>query len=411
MTAVKAPLATPTTGAPIDDIKPSNNSRPSGTRVELTPLELLTGPERPEWDALFESQDGVANPFCAPEWVECWYEAFTAPKDRFIFTVRKDDRLTAVAPFFQSRVAASRLPIAKRLQLVGAGQGSSLLELPQILAAPGQEREALRDLVASTLTADTGAHWLETSVTPAMAWFEPQWVNGTGNPVAFQRHQLSRACVVVPLAGSWLTTRSGLKRNVKESLRRSKNRIAKDGRPWTLHQHTDTLDATVVNRFLELHRSRALQEQSSSKHPDAFADPARREFMRTVLPRLGKKGRAEILELELAGDIVATQLVLHAPALTYIHSSGFTSDVWDLGPVTFLQGEAISAAADRGEQWINMSPGPNVAKLRWSEQLDVHHDFAYGAGKPTLRWRYGAFALGQAKSQVDNAVRMGCATD
>ena len=120
--------------------------------------------------------------------------------------------------------------MAKRLQLVGAGQGGSLLELPQILAAPGQEREVLREIVTTTLAADTGAHWMETSVTPAMAWFEPQWVKGTDRPFAFHRHQLSRASVIVPLDGAWLTTRSGLKRNVKESLRRSKNRIAKDGR-------------------------------------------------------------------------------------------------------------------------------------------------------------------------------------
>ena len=225
----------------------------------------------------------------------------------------------------------------------------------------------LREIVTTTLAADTGAHWIETSVTPAMAWFEPQWVKGTDCPVAFHRHQLSRASVIVPLDGAWLTTRSGLKRNVKESLGRSKNRIAKDGRPWAVHSHTDTIDDEVVCRFLDLHRSRAAQDQSTSHHPDAFSDPARRAMMRTVLPALGRQGRARILELELGGRIVAAQLVLHAPGLTYIHSSGFTADVWDLGPVTFLQSEAISAAADRGERWINMSPGPNVAKLRWSE--------------------------------------------
>ena len=62
-------------------------------------------------------------------------------------TVRDGDRLVAVAPFFRSAVAVGRVTIAKRLQLVGAGQGGSLLELPQILAAPGQERDVLREVV------------------------------------------------------------------------------------------------------------------------------------------------------------------------------------------------------------------------------------------------------------------------
>ena len=378
--------------------------------VDLVPLALLSGPERPAWDALFESQQGLANPFCAPEWVEHWYEAFTEPQDRFVFVLRDGDRLIAVAPFFRSRVVAAGVTVARRLQLVGAGQGGSLLELPQILAAPGEERTALRATVAATLEADTGTHWAETSITSAQGWFEPQWVVHTDQPVAFHRQQLSRACVVMPLQGSWERSRSGLKRNLKESLRRSKNRLAKDGRAWAVHQHTDSLNCEVVDRFLGLHRSRAEHEQSTSRHPDAFAAPVRRTMLRTVLPELGRRGRARVFELELGGRIVAAQLVLHAPGVTYIHSSGFTPDVWDLGPVTFLQGAAASAAADHGDRWINMSPGPNVAKLRWSGQLDVHHDFAYGAGGRALRWRYAAFAAAQAQGQVSHAIAMGRVT-
>jgi CelD/BcsL family acetyltransferase involved in cellulose biosynthesis len=160
MTAATATSVAPATGARINDDKPPISTRPAGTRVELTPLAQLAGTERPQWDALFEAQRGVANPFCAPEWVEAWYETFTSAEDRFVYTVRDGERLSGVAPFFRSRVVAGRATVAKRLQLVGAGQGGSLLELPQILAAPGQEREVLREVVTTTLTADTGAHWV-----------------------------------------------------------------------------------------------------------------------------------------------------------------------------------------------------------------------------------------------------------
>ena len=82
MTAATVPSELPTTGPP-DNKKSTNGARPAGLRVELTPLARLCGPERPDWDALFGAQRGVANPFCAPEWVETWYEFFTAPDDRF----------------------------------------------------------------------------------------------------------------------------------------------------------------------------------------------------------------------------------------------------------------------------------------------------------------------------------------
>ena len=91
-------------------------------------------------------------------------------------------------------------------------------------------------------------------------------------PAAFFRHHGSRACVMLPLAGSWEETRAGLKRNIKESLRRSRNRIAKDGRSWVIHRRGSDLDVSVVDRFLALHRKRAAQ-QVAVEHGDAFADP------------------------------------------------------------------------------------------------------------------------------------------
>lgn len=369
-------------------------------------LDDLAGPLRHEWSGLFKSQRGVANPFCSPEWVERWYVHFTAPKDRCLVTVRQDGRLVGVAPFFRDRVAVKGLRLASRLQLVGAGQGSSMLELPQVLAAPGQERAVLRSVVAAAMSqqeVSQGVDWAEIAMPVQHGWFEPEWTRDTGRPVAFFRPQMARASVVLELAGDWDSTRAGLKRNVKESLRRSRNRLAKDGRPWTVLRRTADLDEIVVDRLLDLHRERAHLD-AGVVHADAFSDPGRREFLRDVLPALGRLGRATVIELELDGAVVAAQLALHAPGTTYFHSSGFVPAVWSLGAVTFLQGLLAADAADRGEQWLNFSPGPNVAKLRWSETLDMHQDFAFGAGSNSLRWRYGAFALGQANGQVAHAV-------
>jgi CelD/BcsL family acetyltransferase involved in cellulose biosynthesis len=376
--------------------------------IETISPDELTAPDRAAWDELFESQQGVANPFCAPEWVLGWYSAFTAAEDRLLFLIRSGDRLIGMAPFFRSWVRAAGATLIGRLQLAGAGQGGSLLELPQVLAAPGFERAVLRLVVAETMLNKelTGSGlWAEIQIPRSQGWFEPEWAARTGHPVSFQRHLGSQACVMLPLAGSWVATKAGLKRNVKESLRRSRNRLAKDGRPWSVQRHTEDLDVAVVDRFLGLHQQRA-EQKVANRHGDAFADPARRQFLRSLLPALGSRRRASILELILDGEVVASHLVLHAPQLTYIHSSGFRTDVWDLGPVTFLQGMAISDAADRGEDWINLSPGPNVAKLRWSEQVDVHDDFSYGSGNRWLYLRYAAFSVAQTLSQVGHAVRV-----
>jgi CelD/BcsL family acetyltransferase involved in cellulose biosynthesis len=376
--------------------------------IEAISPDALSARDFAAWDELFESQQGAANPFCAPEWVLGWYSAFTVPEDQLLFLIRSGDHLVGVAPFFRSRVRVGGATLMGRLQLAGAGQGGSLLELPQVLAAPGFERAVLRLVVAETMLNKelTGSGlWAEIQIPRSQGWFEPEWAARTGHPVSFQRHVGSQACVMLPLAGSWEATKSGLKRNVKESMRRSRNRLAKDGRPWSVQRRAGDIDAAVVDRFLGLHQQRA-EQKVANRHGDAFADPARRQFLRSVLPALGSRRRASILELTLGGEVVASQLMLHAPQLTYIHSSGFRADVWDLGPVTFLQGLAISDAADRGEDWINLSPGPNVAKLRWSEQVDVHDDFSYGSGNRWLYLRYAAFSLAQTWAQVSHAVRV-----
>lgn len=374
--------------------------------VDVAPLEWLAGEGRAEWDALFDRQEGLANPFCAPEWVETWYAHFTTTAQRVVLLVRRGGELVGVAPLFADGSRAAGYGIASRLRLIGAGQGGSLLELPQVLADPRLAREVLREVVGATMRpqpAGRTADWTEITVPTAQGWFEPEWSYSTGEEVAFYRAQLARACVVLRLGPDWESTRAGLKRNLKESLRRSRNRLSKDGRAWKVVARTQDLDAAAVDTFLRLHRQRS-SHGSSVVHHDAYADPAHRAFLHDLLPSLGRRGRATLLELHLDDRVVAVQLALHAPGVTYFHSSGVDPDVWSLGPVTFLQEQLVREAVERGDSWINFSPGPNVAKLRWSSAVDVHQDFAYGCGGRAVKWKYAAFAAAQAVGQVDHAV-------
>ena len=201
-------------------------------------------------------------------------------------------------------------------------------------------------------------------------WFEPEWMYATGRDVAFFDHQRARACVVMGLSDTWEATRSGLKRNVKESIRRSNNRLDKSGHPWELLlQRGRDVDRVAVDRFLGLHRARSTTGRATVHHHDAFADRGTRQFMRDVLPELAQEGLATLLELVIEDRVVASQLVLHATRTSYVHSSGFDPAVWDLGPVTFLHSELVKHAIERGDTVVNFSPGPNVAKFRWSEDV------------------------------------------
>ncbi len=336
------------------------------------------------WRDLYDAQESPANPFCAPSWVVTWYRHFVPdPNRRRLCFVRSDaGDLVGVAPLWIDPDRVGPVGVARRLRLVGAGQGSALLELPQVLAAGGQARQILGALVREYATPGSAladADVFDLAIADGQGWFEPEWLTLGERTASSWLHVDAQASVIVPLAATWPDTVAGLKRNGKESLRRSRNRLAKQDLPFEVVCRGADLDADVVNRFFDLHGSRAKRE-GKAQHHDAFAQPERRHFFRELLPQLGADGRAAIWELWLGGREVAAQLVLYAPGTLYVHSSGFDPETWELGPVTHLQERAFRAACEAGLRWVNMSPGPNLAKLRWSERLLRHDQFTLAVG-------------------------------
>ena len=370
-------------------------------RLEVIDPSVVDAATLAEWDALHCAQLPPSNPFCSPEWVTTWYAHFaTTAAQRLLVLIRTDSgSLVGVAPYYVDHVGVPRLTVQRRLRPVGSGQGSSLLEMPQVLTAEGQSRAVLAALVHgfhSHPDLSAAGDWFDLMIGHRQGWIEPQWFNRTATKAAFWRHSDTQACVMLPLESSWPATLASLKRNVKESLRRSRNRLNKHPGAHQLIERTQDLDEHSVNRFLSLHRARSSQRSTGAAvHPDAFADPTRRRFLRELLPKLGLAGRAAIWELWLDDKQVAAQLVLHAPGTVYVHSSGVDADVWELGPVTHLQEKAFTKACERGDTWVNFSPGPNLAKLRWSEQLLRHDEFALGFGGRGALGRHAAIAAGQ----------------
>jgi CelD/BcsL family acetyltransferase involved in cellulose biosynthesis len=272
------------------------------------------------------------------------------------------------------------------------------LEIPPFLAAAGQGRAVSKAVVHAVLSMD--ATWTELCLSRDDGWLSPRQVAPSGTDL-FTQHQLVRVCVVMPLQSTWEQTRSGLKRNVKESVRRSQNRLAKDGRPWQIHhRRAGEVDAAAVRRLLDLHRARSAHTKTRQRHPDAYADPATNAFIHDVLPRLARAGEASLVELELAGRVVATQLLLHPPDGVYFHSSGFLPQEWALGPVTTLQTAAMQDAIGTGRRWVNFSPGPSESKSRWSDQLAVYDDTAFGRKEHAGQTRYAGFFVARSLREL-----------
>jgi CelD/BcsL family acetyltransferase involved in cellulose biosynthesis len=166
-----------------------------------------------------------------------------------------------------------------------------------------------------------------------------------------------------------------LKRNVWESVKRARNRLDRAGTPWEIAVHADA--ASVRDMLPELRRLHAARAAMAGArvHPDALADPLRRAFFTSAVARMAAAGRAEVLALVVDGTPVAAQLVLRSRSASYLALSGLDPQWWSVGPVTLLQYTAMERALERGDTEVNLSVGPDISKLRWSERVVQHPEF------------------------------------
>jgi CelD/BcsL family acetyltransferase involved in cellulose biosynthesis len=358
----------------------------------------------PEWIELFEDV-APGNPFASPVWLMTWARHFTRPEELYFISVRAEGRLVAVAPLYRRGYRLAGLTGLRRVRLLGTGRHTALTELAQILTRPGFERKALRAITAELVGKRDEWDWAELALPPEQGWVEPDWFGSKDK--AFAVHTNSVACVVLPLPGSWQELHRGLKRNVRESIRRSRNRIDRSGEPWSVEFQRCPEDlAQGIEPLIELHHARAAME-GKPLHPDYFVTASHRAFLAQVAPQMARGGQLEVALLKVRDKPIAGLLVLRSEGQLFFSFSGIDPEWWDAGPMTLLQAECIRDAIERGDRSVNFSVGPSVAKLRWSENLEVHSIFAVVSGSRRSRMAFGTYWAARAVAMVARAGKQG----
>lgn len=172
-----------------------------------------------EWTQLHESS-GTRIPFSAPEWAWTWLEHFATSDDTpVLYEVREDDRLIGVAPYYRHRMPAG----LSRLQPVGTGlEWIGPYELPSMLALPDRGREVARAVVEQVCRQQPDWDWTNVSLGDTAHWLEPEWLPG---PAFTSLTKRVVGAVVVDLEVSAPEEVLRGRRNLKESLRRARNRL------------------------------------------------------------------------------------------------------------------------------------------------------------------------------------------
>jgi CelD/BcsL family acetyltransferase involved in cellulose biosynthesis len=330
----------------------------------------------PEWAELHCSS-GSRNPFAAPDWSLLWARHFIAERDIRVFVVRGDGGLAGVIPMYLHRQLGG---LFTTLRLIGSGHHVRLFELPQPLIAPGFERKALRAVVQCACVRGEW-DWLELTLAPEHGWFEPQWIPPEVQAAgAYLVHKAARPCVVMELPDAQQPLSAVLKRNVRNSVARSRNRLDRAG-SWRVTDSCSPADAdATLDALIGLHEGRA-RLHDKVEHISNFTEAGNRAFLLELARRLVASGAMRPVLLELDGEPVAGLITLRAGDSVYVGLSGVAARAWDLSPVTTLIATELERATAAGARAANLSPGPDVAKLRWSERLSVFNEFVVVASR------------------------------
>lgn len=336
------------------------------------------------WDA------SPGSPFEHPAWIETWAKYYV-PKDGLECVAVRDHAvecsLIGFAPLYRRHLRVAGLG-ATCIQPLGTGHRQALTEVVQVLSLPERSSEVIRSVVRH-LEALKGWNWAQLSLGPTQGWLVPQWFDDYAGVMI--RHTKTRPCVVFDgLPSDTHGLRARLKRNVRESIRRSRNRSARlGGLTFRCASDVAQVDA-VMPKLVQLHRMRS-RMPGKVEHADILGG-MESAFLTEAVRRLAGHGLARVHLAEHGGDPVAAQLVLSDARTDYLSVSGVDPDYWNLSLNTMLIFNALEEAISLGRTALNLSTGPGVAKNRWSSTISTYHDFTIVRSDRLSRWLYGAFA-------------------
>jgi len=346
----------------------------------------------PEWAELAEAS-GAKNPFVHPDWMIPWAErSLRADEQIWLLAAQQNGHLVGVAPFYRRSWGSG---LAHSMQPWGTGRNCDLIELPQLLLDQSQPRNVARALVGRLCTESKRWDWAFVPLEDSL-WFEPDWLPGVGSIIVLTR--TVRASVV-----RYIDTSAPLavKRNVRESVRRARNRLdrAYPGR-WFISRATsrsEVLDA--FSDLLSLHVARS-RIAGKEMHSNVLSQESNSSMLLAVLAASADRGAACIYRLLVDGHAVAALLVLRTAECSYFLLSGMSEPSWEYSPVTLLQSCAVDDAIKLDHRQVNLSTGPDTAKMRWSENVSVHPEFVLVPNRPLSLATFGTYSLASAVAGV-----------
>ena len=323
----------------------------------------------PEWERL-DASLSPRTPFTSPLWCLTWWRQFRRDTLRVhdemrVFAVRDEaGDLVGVAPMMLTRRPAIGPIRTRELQFFGADPYVTELRGP--VCRPEQGAAVLAALGRHLGEVERDWDWVQWR---GLRRADTDEGSRAGEPPLDQYSELSNYYLDLP--PTWEAFRAGLSRNIKESLRKCYNSLARDGHAFELRVVEDPAEAGPALRlFLDLHRARA-DTTGTVDHIDVFARPEARRFLLDYGRSLAERGELKIFQLVIGGAVIATRIGIVLGQELYLYYSGYDVAWGRYSVMTTTVAEAIRWAVGHGFKVVNLSTGTDVSKMRWRPRQAV----------------------------------------
>jgi CelD/BcsL family acetyltransferase involved in cellulose biosynthesis len=323
----------------------------------------------PEWEQL-SARLRPWTPFTTPAWLMTWWTRFrrdtTFSRDELRFYTVRDD-------------AGALIGICPMMLTSRPGQGPFRLRELQFLGADPYVTE-LRGPICSQENAVlvTEAFLAHFQASPTADWIQCQ---GFPETESFKDRfgfipdvRLDSVDYYLTLPDTWEDLKKSLPRNIKESIRKCYNSLARDDHSFELRivQKPDEIER-ALDTFFDLHARRA-DLSGTVQHRDIFAEPSSQEFLRDYCALYAGQGGVAIFQLVIDKKVVATRIGFLGGEDVYLYFSGYDPEWRQHSVMTTTLVEIIKWAISSRIRICNLSSGTDVSKTRWRPQ----HVNSYG---------------------------------
>ncbi len=323
-----------------------------------------------DWSHLLERSDNVL-PFMLPGWLIPWWDTYRQER-RLIRdslrtkVVRRGGEVVGILPFMLTERPPSGPLRARAMGFLGAD--------PYITEqrAPLYDRRCAGEVaraIADDLQRDPEWDWI------GWAGLDRQSEFASALEARMPlRWKSSDTANILALPSTWEAFRSGLKRNVKESLRHGYNSLKREGLEPRLGVAETVADVDeALDTFFALHTARA-RASHGPPHPDRFAAARARRFLAEVCRDLAEQHVTRVFTLQVDGKPVASRIGFVLPGCLYLYYSGYDPSWARYGVMTTTVVETIKYAIALGVPTLHLSMGADVSKTRWGGATPVLHD-------------------------------------